>query len=110
VSAQTDQAWVAVRDPIPSGAQILGSGLGGGSMLADAATSEPRCPCAAYTERSFEAFTQYYEWVPQGPFKLDYVMVLNQDGAFVLPPARVEAMYAPETFAELPNPRVVVEP
>jgi uncharacterized protein YfaS (alpha-2-macroglobulin family) len=109
-SAQSAQAWVVVRDPIPAGATLLGSGLGGGSLVADAATAELRCPCAAYTERSSEAFTQYYEWVPQGPFKLEYVMVLNQDGSFLLPPARVEAMYAPETFAELPNPPMVVGP
>jgi uncharacterized protein YfaS (alpha-2-macroglobulin family) len=37
-------------------------------------------------------------------------MVLDQDGSFGLPPTRVEAMYAPETFAELPNARLLVEP
>jgi hypothetical protein len=61
-------------------------------------------------ERSAEAFTQYYEWLPQGPFRLEYVMVLSQDGSFALPPARVEAMYVPEMFAETPNAPVVVEP
>jgi hypothetical protein len=109
-TAQTDTAWVVVRDPIPAGASILGSGLGGGSLVASAATAGGNCPCPAFTERSFEAFTQFYEWVPQGAFALEYVMVLNQDGSFVLPPSRVEAMYAPETFAEIPNATVVVAP
>lgn len=110
-TSQSDQAWVVVRDPIPSGAQILGGGLGGGSLLATAAANAaPRCPCPASTERSFEAFTQFYEWVPQGRFELSYVIVLNQDGVFELPPSRVEAMYAPETFAEIPNPPVTVAP
>jgi uncharacterized protein YfaS (alpha-2-macroglobulin family) len=109
-TAQTDTAWVVVRDPIPAGATILGSGLGGGSLVASAATTGGGCPCPAFTERSFEAFTQFYEWVPQGVFNLEYVMVLNQDGSFVLPPSRVEAMYAPETFAESPNGAVVVAP
>lgn len=108
--SQTDQAWVAVRDPIPAGAQILGAGLGGGSLLADAAAAAPRCPCPASTERSFEAFTQFYEWMPQGRFELSYVLVLNQDGVFELPPSRVEAMYAPETFAEVPIAPLAVEP
>jgi hypothetical protein len=109
-TAQTAQAWVVVRDPIPTGATVLGSGLGGGSLVANAAAGQTRCPCPVYAERSFEAFTQFYEWVPQGPFQLEYVMVLNQDGSFALPPTRVEAMYARETFAELPNARVVVAP
>jgi uncharacterized protein YfaS (alpha-2-macroglobulin family) len=109
-TAQSGAGWVVVQDPIPAGATILGSGLGGGSLVADAAAAEARCPCPAFTERSAEAFTQYYEWLPQGPFRLEYVMVLSQDGSFLLPPARVEAMYAPEMFAEVPNAAVVVEP
>lgn len=109
-TAQSGTGWVVVQDPIPAGATILGSGLGGGSLVADAAAAEARCPCPAFTERSAEAFTQYYEWLPQGPFRLEYVMVLSQDGSFLLPPARVEAMYAPEMFAEVPNAAVVVEP
>ena len=36
-------------------------------------------------------------------------MRLNQDGAFALPPTRVEAMYAPESFGEMPNARLVVK-
>ncbi len=109
-AAQTGVGWVVVRDPIPTGATILGSGLGGGSLVANTATAEARCPCPVFVERSAEAFTQYYEWLPQGPFRLEYVMVLSQDGSFALPPARVEAMYVPEMFAETPNAPVVVEP
>lgn len=110
-AAQTDAAWVALRDPVPAGATILGSGLGGGSLVANAvAAAAAPCPCPAFTERSAEAFTQYYEWVPQGPFRAEYVMVLGQDGTLLLPPSRVEAMYAPDTFAESPNAPVVVTP
>lgn len=108
VEAQTSNVWVVLRDPIPAGAAILGSGLGGGSLVADAAGAG--CPCGASTERTFEAFTQYYSYVPQGPFRVEYVIVVNQDGTFQLPPSRVEAMYAPETFAETPIAPVVVEP
>ncbi len=110
-AATTDAGWVALRDPIPAGATILGGGLGGGSLVAGAvAAAASPCPCPAFTERTSEAFTQYYEWVPQGAFRAEYVMVLGQDGTFLLPPSRVEAMYAPETFAEAPNAPVVVEP
>jgi len=35
---------------------------------------------------------------------------LNNPGTFQLPPTRVEAMYAPEMFGEIPNADVTVEP
>lgn len=109
--AQGDTGWVALRDPIPAGATILGGGLAGGSLVANAAApAATTCPCPAFTERGSDAFTQYYEWVPQGSVRAEYVMVLGQDGTFVLPPTRIEAMYAPETFGEAPNLPVVVEP
>jgi Bacterial Alpha-2-macroglobulin MG10 domain len=41
---------------------------------------------------------------------VEYTMRLNQSGRFNLPPTRVEALYAPETFGELPNDVVEVQP
>jgi uncharacterized protein YfaS (alpha-2-macroglobulin family) len=35
---------------------------------------------------------------------------LNNPGDFLLPPTRVEALYAPEVFGELPNAKVNVAP
>ena len=64
----------------------------------------------AYTERSFEALRAYYEFVPKGSFQLAYTIRLNQNGSFHLPATRVEALYAPEMFGELPNPPVEVQP
>ena len=40
----------------------------------------------------------------------DVTVRLNNAGAFSLPPSRVEAMYAPETFGEVPNDAVEVLP
>jgi hypothetical protein len=37
-------------------------------------------------------------------------MRLNQSGRFELPGSRVEAMYAPERYAELPSSTLVVLP
>jgi uncharacterized protein YfaS (alpha-2-macroglobulin family) len=34
---------------------------------------------------------------------------LNQRGRFHLPPSRVEALYAPEMFAERPNASIEVQ-
>jgi len=46
--------------------------------------------------------------VPRGKFSIDYTIRLNNAGEFSLPATRVEAMYAPEVFGEVPNAKVVV--
>ncbi|WP_440114153.1 alpha-2-macroglobulin family protein [Acidovorax sp. BL-A-41-H1] len=110
VNASADMTWVAITDPIPGGATILGSGLGRDSAIAtqgEKARTGPGWP--AFEERSFESFRSYYEYLPKGTVKMEYTVRLNNVGDFALPPSRVEAMYAPEMFGEFPNARVKVE-
>jgi hypothetical protein len=114
VGAQSDAAWVVITDPIPAGASILGSGLGRDSALATQGEKTEGdgwwCPCRAFTERSFESYRDYFEYVPKGKLAVEYTLRLDADGRFALPPTRVEAMYAPESFAELPHDAVEVAP
>jgi uncharacterized protein YfaS (alpha-2-macroglobulin family) len=109
IEAQTDMTWVVIDDPIPSGAAILGSGLGrdAGSL----AQGEKREGWAwpAFVERTQEAYRAYYEFVPKGRFKIEYTVRLNNAGKFDLPATRVEAMYSPEMFGEVPNATVRVK-
>jgi uncharacterized protein YfaS (alpha-2-macroglobulin family) len=110
IDSAADMTWVAVSDPVPAGAAILGSGLGRDSRLLT--SSEERMPRVGptYEERSYEAFRAYYDHVPKGPWAVEYVLRLNQAGTLSLPPTRVEALYAPEVFGEIPNEAVVVQP
>ena len=100
IDAQSDMGWVVVDDPIPAGASHLAAGLASDETANadDQAQLEP-----AFVERSFASFRAYYDYVPKGRFVVEYVVRLNQPGTFQLPPTRVEALYAPETFGELPN-------
>jgi hypothetical protein len=41
---------------------------------------------------------------------VEYTLRLNQPGVFGLPPTRVEALYAPEMFGEIPNESIEVVP
>ncbi|GAA4328828.1 MG2 domain-containing protein [Variovorax defluvii] len=109
VNASADMTWVAVTDPIPGGATILGSGLGRDSQIATQGEKRSGAGWPAFEERSFEAFRSYYEYLPRGVVKMEYTVRLNNVGDFVLPPSRVEALYAPEMFGESPNGRVKVE-
>ena len=40
---------------------------------------------------------------------MTFTVRLNNEGDFALLPSRVEAMYAPEMFGEMPNARVKVD-
>jgi len=109
VNASADMIWVAITDPVPGGATILGSGLGRDSQIATTGEKQTSAGWPAFEERSFEAFRSYYEYLPKGLVKMEYTVRLNNVGDFALPPSRAEAMYAPEMFGEAPNARVKVE-
>jgi hypothetical protein len=103
IDAQSDMGWVVVEDPVPAGASLLGSGLGRDSAILAAGERREGWVAPAYEERRFDAFRAYYSYVPKGRFVVEYTLRLNSAGSFVLPTTRVEAMYAPEMFGELPN-------
>ena len=110
IDAQTDMSWVVLSDPIPGGATVLGTGLGRDSQLATAGEERKGWVWPTYEEKSFEAYRSYYRYVPKGKFSTEYTIRLNNVGKFGLPQTRVEAMYAPEMFGEVPNAAMEVRP
>lgn len=110
IDAQSDMTWVVVSDPVPGGATLLGSGLGRDSTLATSGEKQGGTAWPAFEERSFEAFRSYFDYLPRGKHVIEYTVRLNNPGRFALPPSRVEAMYAPESFGELPNAALEVAP
>ena len=110
VDADVDMTWVALSDPIPAGARILGDGDGRDSSIGTMNENLPDEFSPSFVERSFSAYRAYYAWLPKGKFSLSYTLRLNNAGDFALPATRVEAMYAPDVFGETPNARVKVAP
>jgi uncharacterized protein YfaS (alpha-2-macroglobulin family) len=110
IEAQTDMTWVVVDDPIPSGAAILGSGLGRDAAMLTAGEKRAGWAWPAFVERTHTAYRAYYAFVPKGRFSLDYTVRVNNAGRFDLPATRVEAMYAPEMLGEIPNAPMTVNP
>ena len=101
IDADRDMTWVVVEDALPPGAVVLGSGLGGDSaMLDDSYQRGDRWP--VFTERGFDSYRAYFRYVPKGRTTLRYSVRYNTAGTFRLPAVRVEAMYAPEMYAEQP--------
>jgi alpha-2-macroglobulin len=99
---------VVVDDPIPAGASILGTGLGRDSELLTEDEQREGWAWPAFEERRFDSFRAYYEFVPKGRWTVEYTVRFNNAGTFELPATRVEALYAPEMFGELPNERIAI--
>jgi hypothetical protein len=107
IKAPTTWTWVVVNDPVPAGATILGSGLGRESQLATSGAGNTG-DWASFIERAFDGYRAYYETF-SGKTTVVYRYRLNNSGRFQLPPTRVEAMYAPENFGEVPNEALSVD-
>lgn len=110
IEARADMGWVVVDDPIPAGATLLGSGLGRDSAILSEKREKAPEIRPVYEERSFLAYRAYYDLVPAGALSVAYTLRLNQAGTFHLPATRVEALYAPEVFGEIPNAAFEVRP
>ncbi|PJZ69552.1 peptidase inhibitor [Leptospira perolatii] len=95
-------SWLALKDPIPSGATALGSGLGRDSSLLTE-TLQYRWDSPSFMERKFDGITAYYELFYPGEATLEYLYRINSPGAFKLPPTRVEALYQPDIYSMVPN-------
>ncbi len=109
IESQADMTWIVVNDPVPAGSAIFGTGLGRDSQMATKGEKRTGWVWPESEERSFEAYRAYYGFVPKGKWSLEYTLRLNNAGVFQLPPTRVEAMYAPEMFGELPNASIQVK-
>lgn len=108
ITADTDMTWVALSDPIPTGATILGGSLGRDSAISSAPGTQPDW-FATYTEHGDDSYRSYWAYMPRGTRTVQYIMRLSSAGDFALPPTRIEALYAPEVFGENPNARISVE-
>lgn len=111
IEAKADAVWAVLSDPIPAGATILGSGLGGDSALAT--LGEPkeywfRTP--SFIERRADMFRAYYGVLTSGITDVVYTVRLNTPGTFQLSPTRIEALYQPDVFGSLPNQPFEVRP
>jgi hypothetical protein len=110
IEADRDMTWIVVNDPIPAGASHLGTGLAKDAQLPAQKQERHARTMPTFEERAFDGYRAYYEYAPKGTLSVEYTLRLNQSGRFNLPPTRVEALYAPEMFGELPNDMFEVQP
>jgi uncharacterized protein YfaS (alpha-2-macroglobulin family) len=103
---------VALADPLPGGLEPLNPELRGtGEDPEDAGDDEPAWRGFWWEHQNLrderaEAFTSL---LPPGTYTYSYLARATTPGSFVVPPARAEEMYDPETFGRTATGRVVVE-
>jgi uncharacterized protein YfaS (alpha-2-macroglobulin family) len=100
---------VVVDDPIPTGATVLGTGLGRDAKLLTQGERREGWVWPAYEERRSDAFRAYYRFVPKGQWTVEYTVRFNNPGRFELPATHIEALYAPEMLGDYPNAAVEVK-
>jgi uncharacterized protein YfaS (alpha-2-macroglobulin family) len=101
IEAQQDLTWVVLSDPLPAGSSVVGGLRNAGTPLGVQAGGLEHWP--AFTEAGFEHYRAYFDVLPRGTTRLEYLVRLNAAGEFRLPATRAEAMYAPDLFGALPN-------
>jgi uncharacterized protein YfaS (alpha-2-macroglobulin family) len=104
IEAGSDQTWVVLADPIPAGARILNA-----SLRDDSGQNAGNDLTPSYVERRHEGYFAYFDFMPAGRHTLAYVMQVNNPGLFQLTSTRLEALYAPDQYAELPNDPIQVD-
>jgi hypothetical protein len=105
---------VALVDPLPAGLEIQSPELLGSATLPPSDGDEP--PWARWWGRWYdhenlrdERAEAFALTVWPGTYTWRYVARATTPGTFVVPPARAEEMYHPETFGRTASTRMVVE-
>jgi alpha-2-macroglobulin len=105
-SNTADLGWLAIDDPVPTGATVLG----GLSKLGNVGEASQTWQGYRYIERTFTNVRSSFEYATKGKHSFTYELRLTTPGKFALPPTHAEAMYAPEVNGQLGNPVFEIEP
>ena len=113
MQAPSRRYHVALVDPLPAGLEALNPALLGNGNRAQAPQNRQDGWWTQYwyqhqnlRDERVEAFTQLL-W--EGVYTYSYVARATTPGTFVVPPAKAEEMYHPETFGRSGSDRVVIE-
>jgi uncharacterized protein YfaS (alpha-2-macroglobulin family) len=112
---------VVLDDPLPAGLEALDYDLDTTSKAArDAAAKEadPKMAWLGTTFRSAPSHREvrddrvvtYFDKIEPGMYRVSYLARATSIGGFVVPPTRIEAMYAPEIYGRTAATTLTVRP
>jgi alpha-2-macroglobulin len=117
--AESQRTHVALVDPLPAGLEALNPTLAVTEQVVDdgqnveGRSAESKRVWWWWNWYDFQQFRDdrsetFSQYLPAGVYDYSYVARATTPGAFVVPPARAEEMYAPETFGRTSTDKVIV--
>lgn len=88
IDLKSDLSMPGLRVPLPAGSTILNAESQNLDMI--------------FQERFEHEWRGYFYYLRKGSYTLELTVRLNQPGDFEVPGSRMEALYSPEIFGELP--------
>ncbi len=121
--ARSSRAHVALVDPLPAGLEPMNPALAVTGSLptgpADASGDDGpmggmfrpwwNWPWYEHQNLRDERVEAFRSWLPAGVYSYEYVARATTPGVFIVPPAKAEEMYTPETFGRSGSDIVVVD-
>jgi hypothetical protein len=101
LTVDNETRWVAMVDPLPAGLEAVNPALATSGAPKDAATTATGSTWWSPTWDETEVLDDRVQWfadtMEKGTYTMTYKARATIDGTFAVPPATVEAMYAPDT-------------
>ena len=102
ITVSTDQArrFVVLQDYLPAGFEIVDESLAteGADIVADDDGAESYYNPFHRREIYDDSIAAFADYMPKGVYKFKYTVTASTSGYFKVPPAWVNAMYAPEVY------------
>lgn len=96
-----DRTYLAMRAPIPSGAEILNASFANAPVVVDpAAEADPTIDWHYVSHQAIYANEIQYFWdkFPKGETTITFMFRTSKSGIYPTPPVQAECMYEPEVF------------
>jgi len=103
-----ERSFVAVRVPLPSGFEPMNPSLA--TSPAEAAPAGRITLQPAYADYEDDQVTFYYNVLPRGTYDFYFRARANFEGAFIVPPAKAQALYDSKVFGYSDGVKAVVLP
>ena len=108
-----------IDDPLPAGLEALDYDLDTTSHAGRDEEERPDAPKATFLGTTFRSakarrevrddrVVNYFDKTEPGMYRVRYLARATSIGSFVVPPTRIEAMYAPETYGRTAASTLVV--
>jgi uncharacterized protein YfaS (alpha-2-macroglobulin family) len=111
VVAPTPRQFVVVEDPLPAGMEAVNQNFVTTSQNLAVGSATPEGFSYAWhsSELRDDRALFFVDTMPAGLYRFRYLSRATTRGSFVVPPTRVEEMYAPEVFGRTGASRVEVQ-